>query len=93
MLAAEEADATRWPTDSEVKDFLTHGWHIYNINKNRIRYILYRIELMKREENRFLETDMLVFDNKLSLEHIMPEAWQKTWPLPLIKEEGWTIYI
>lgn len=88
LLADEEADATRWPTDSEVKDFLTHGWHIYSVNKNRIRYILYRIELMKRKENRFLETDMLVFDNKLSLEHIMPEAWQKTWSLPLIKEEN-----
>ena len=83
LLSDEKAKATVWPTDSDVKTFLTSAWHIYDINKKVIRYILYRIELMKREENRFLETDGLVFDNQLSLEHVMPEKWQRTWSLPL----------
>ena len=87
MLSNEKAKATVWPTDSEVKTFLTSGWYIYNINREVIRYILYRIELMKREKNPLLETVALVSDNQLSLEHIMPEKWQRTWSLPLGMEE------
>ena len=83
LLSAEKAKSTKWPIDSEVKSFLTEDWYNHGIPRNVIRYILYRIELMKRKENRFLETDQLTFDNKLSLEHIMPEQWQKTWCLPL----------
>ena len=82
LLSAETSKSTKWPTDSEVNTFLTFGWHSSNINRNVIRYILYRIELMKRIENRFLETNQLFFDSELSLEHIMPEAWKKTWSLP-----------
>ena len=89
LLSDEKAKATVWPTDSDVKTFLTSAWHIYDINKKVIRYILYRIELMKRENNQLLETDALVFDNKLSLEHVMPEKWQRTWSLPLgVKEDN-----
>ena len=83
MLSNEEADATRWPTDSDVETYLKSGWHDYKINRKIVRYILYRIELMKRKENALFETDELVFNNRLSLEHIMPEAWKKTWSLPV----------
>ena len=86
LLSNEQANATKWPTDSEVRTFLTLGATPYGVNKNVIRYILYRIELMKRRENPLFETDTLVFDNRLSLEHIMPEKWQKTWSLPLATE-------
>ena len=81
LLSNEEAKASMWPTDSEVRTFLNLGADI--VNKNVIRYILYRIELMKRKRNRLLETGTLVFNNKLTLEHIMPEKWQRTWSLPL----------
>lgn len=87
LLSAEKAKSTKWPIDSEVKSFLMEDWYNHNIPRNVIRYILYRIELMKREENRFLETSQLVFDNKLSLEHIMPEEWKKTWSLSLTNDE------
>ena len=87
LLSAEKAKSTKWPIDSEVKSFLTEDWYNHGIPRNVIRYILYRIELRKREENRFLETDQLTFDNKLSLEHIMPEQWQKTWCLPLTDDD------
>ena len=83
MLSDEEADATRWPTDSDVETYLGSRWHYQKINKKIIRYILYRIEILKQQGNRLLETNELVFDNKLSLEHIMPESWKRTWSLPL----------
>jgi hypothetical protein len=89
LLYKEKARATKCPTDSEVEEFLKFTMY-YSINKNIIRYILYRIELMKREENQFLETERLDFGKDLTLEHIMPEKWTATWNLPLFKynEDG-----
>ena len=84
LLSAEKAKSSLWPTDSEVRTFLNLGANA--VNKNVIRYILYRIELMKRESNRLLETGALVFDKLLTLEHIMPEKWKRTWSLPLVME-------
>ena len=86
LLSNESSDATRWPTDSDIQTYLETGWYDYKISRNIIRYILYQIELVKRQENQFLETSQLIFDNKLSLEHIMPEAWKETWCLPLAND-------
>ena len=83
LLSAEKAKSTRWPVDSDIKTFLTLAWANQSINPQVIRYVLYRIEMMEREENPFLETNQLIFDNKLSLEHIMPEKWKEHWSLPL----------
>ena len=83
LLSDETSNTTKWPTDSEVKTFLTLAWANQSINPKVIRYVLYRIELMKWQDNPFLEANQLIFDNKLSLEHIMPEGWKKTWSLPL----------
>ena len=47
-----------------------------------IRYILYRIELMKMREDKFAEP--LVFrDSLTTLEHVMPNEWKETWHLPI----------
>ena len=86
LLADERANATRWPKDYEVAMYLKRLG--YMDNRRDIRYVLYRIELKKREGNQSLETNELVFDHRLSLEHIMPEAWQNTWHLPLATEEN-----
>ena len=83
LLSAEKAKSTKWPVDSDIKTFLTLAWANQSINPQVIRYVLYRIELMKRKVNPFLETNQLIFDNKLSLEHIMPEKWKEHWSLPL----------
>ena len=88
ILSNEEAEATRWPADSDVETYLKSGWHDYKINRKIIRYILYRIELMKQQENPLFETNELAFNSKLSLEHIMPEAWKRTWSLPMPGKDG-----
>ncbi len=52
------------------------------IKQRLIRYILYRIELMKRERDKF--TEPLFFEDKLTtLEHILPDQWKETWSLPI----------
>ncbi len=58
------------------------------IQKKLIRYILYRIERMKIDENPNLEP--ITFKNSLTLEHIMPQAWRAKWKLPV--SDGTVIY-
>ena len=84
VLSYEKAKATRWPNDSDVFECLTTN---LNMTHRDIRYVLYRIELEKRAENRMLEDHELVLNNQLSLEHIMPERWRTTWPLPIGTDE------
>jgi len=92
ILSEEDAEASRWPADSEVRTFLGLGTTGYGMKDNTIRYILYRIELQKQNENPFLEADELVFKNRLSIEHVMPKAWQDEWSLPLDEETDRIIY-
>ncbi len=88
LLSNEKADATKCPDDYEVENFLMPSWRASEVDENILRYILYRIELMKRKENRFIETtDILDFDKGLTLEHILPQRWETTWYLPLVEED------
>ena len=80
LLSDEKAPANKWPTDGEVSNSMR--WGVMDTRASC--YILYRIELKKREENQALENNELEFDNSLSLEHIMPQKWESTWSLPLL---------
>lgn len=82
LLAEQTSDTTKWPSDYEVKTALRGHWSEINVNRNIVRYILYRIELLKRGENRYTEKDELPF-NQFTLEHIMPEGWKQNWLLPV----------
>ena len=73
-----------FPDDRLVRAALEGFWTktAGQIKQKLIRYILYRIELMKQDRDKFTET--LSFEDKLTtLEHIMPNAWQETWDLPV----------
>ena len=75
-----------FPGDRAVKAALDGLWSetAGQIKKRLIRYILYRIELVKRDEDRF--TESVVFRDNLTLEHIMPEKWKETWALPVAED-------
>ena len=79
-----------FPGDQAIKAALHGLWSetAGQIKKRLIRYILYRIELVKRDEDRF--TESVVFKDNLTLEHVMPEKWKETWPLPVA--EGAVVY-
>lgn len=76
----EKAPANEWPTNGEVYNSM--DW--CDVDTRVSRYILYRIELKKREENQALENNELDFNDLFSLEHIMPQKWENTWSLPLL---------
>lgn len=76
-----------FPGDQLVRAALEGLWvnNAGAIKRKLIRYILYRIELRKIEEDQF--TEPLAFEDKLTtLEHIMPERWRETWSLPVAAE-------
>lgn len=81
VLKEQSSNTTRWPTHYEVKTALHGYWAEINVNRNVLRYILYRIELHKRFGNRFSEQDELPF-RQFTLEHILPEGWKTNWLLP-----------
>lgn len=80
LLSDQTSDTTKWPDDYSVKSALHGRWSEIGVNRNVLRYILYRIELHKRGSNRFVEKDEIPF-NQFTLEHIMPEKWKATWLL------------
>ena len=85
VLSGQEDDTYKWPNNDDVKASLSGSWAGTITSKtaaNKImRYILYRIELLTRKENRFSEKDELPFQ-QFTLEHIMPLEWEENWLLP-----------
>ena len=85
ILFPETEESTIVFPDNRAVQAALHGLWVETagaIRKRLIRYILYRIELHKRGENRFSEPGEVNFD-RLTLEHVMPEKWQATWHLPI----------
>ena len=76
-----ESKYAKWPTDTEVEDSLGK----VGAESKVARYILYRIECWQRENDRFTEKVTLPPD-QFTLEHIMPQSWRDSWPLPI--EDG-----
>ena len=83
LLHFSDDERIHFPNNVYVKAALEDLWinTAGAIKKKLIRYILYRIELMRRDQNNL--TESLFFENNLTLEHIMPEAWKGTWFLPI----------
>lgn len=78
LMAGLVGDTSRFPDDAEFLDaFLTKGFY-GSIPPKRLRYIFLKIESSLR--TRFDE--VMVIDEALTIEHIMPQDWPENWPLP-----------
>lgn len=77
-LSSRTADLDRWPDDAEFR----HSWIMREQYKSarqpRLRYIFEALERAKRTA---LSED-IVIRSALTIEHIMPQKWQASWPLP-----------
>lgn len=81
-LANGSAEATRWPRDAEFET----AWMSYQvygvIRQDRVRLILETLENALRTA----KTENLIFGQKLTIEHLMPQKWQEHYPLPPDKD-------
>lgn len=77
-LSSRTADLDRWPDDAEWR----HSWIMREQYKAarqpRLRYIFEAVERAKRTS---LSED-IVIRSALTIEHIMPQKWQASWPIP-----------
>ena len=78
-LLEQTSDARSWPTDAEFTANLT-GLPLYRLlTRGRMRMILESIEDSFRSPN---SEDEFVKRGKLTIEHLLPQAWKNHWPLP-----------
>ena len=77
-----------WPTNEEVESALQKAGS-KNVNARLIVYILYRIEISKRDTPPYPPDAevQLRFEDLGNREHIMPSKWSNHWPLPLCDRE------
>lgn len=83
-LANLSADSSYWPDDQEVRSELTREKVYGNIHQSRVRMVFEAVEDHLRgwidgEESK---AGSRVKRSKYAIEHVMPQAWQKHWPLP-----------
>lgn len=76
-LATAAADNLRWPSDGEVRGRLVDTPVYGYIGRPRIVLALTALEEAKRSA----KTGSLPLPPTLEVEHLMPQAWEKNWPL------------
>jgi hypothetical protein len=85
FLSKSQAEGARWPGDAEF----TKAWMsepLYKrLTRPRLRMMLLAIEA--RLHSQFSEAVTLT-DDKLQIEHVMPQAWEDHWPLPVDQDPG-----
>lgn len=85
FLSKSQAEGARWPGDAEF----TKAWMsepLYKrLTRPRLRMMLLAIEA--RLHSQFSEAVTLT-DDKLQIEHVMPQSWEDHWPLPADQDPG-----
>ncbi len=84
-LLSLDAESNRWPTDSEFQDAWLQEPLYRRLARNRMRMLLEAIERRLLEKQVYTgktERIKLRFEEKLTIEHLMPRDWRKHWPLP-----------
>lgn len=78
QLLAGTAEVDRWPTDAEFRASWMNNPLYENLTRPRLRLLLEALECGLR--NDLSETQAV--PRNLTVEHIMPQAWEAHWPLP-----------
>jgi hypothetical protein len=78
FLLSSAADSNRWPPDAEFKQ----AWLDYplyrNLAQRRVRLLLEALERKLRTG----KSEKMQLEEKLTIEHLLPQDWRKHWPLP-----------
>ena len=80
VLAEQGAESRYWPDDAEYIDALLHSKVYRSLRGPRLRVLLGGIEAeLRREKSELLFSPVQVA--KLSVEHLLPQAWSRYHPL------------
>lgn len=81
-LAAQEAESRRWPKDAEFSSALRNEPLYTSLNRARLKALLVGIENHLRTGKTEPGPALPSAERKLTIEHLLPQAWEKHWPLP-----------
>ncbi|MBO1753732.1 DUF262 domain-containing protein [Allobranchiibius sp. CTAmp26] len=83
-LVSQTSDARTWPSDVDMLAGLP-GIKLYgNVRQSRLRVVLEALELQMRTQRH----EAVTVPTKLSVEHVMPQAWRSHWdPEPKLSPE------
>ena len=84
-LANQTSDARTWPSDDDMIATLP-GIKLYgNVRQSRLRVVLEALEMNMRTQRH----EAVSVPSKLSVEHVMPQAWRSHWdPEPKLSPEA-----
>ena len=86
FLKEQTADARMWPDDDMIKERFRE-LDIYRLlTRARLRLVLEGIEEELRADDNYAEPGSV--PNRLSIEHVMPQAWRANWPLDPSTADG-----
>lgn len=77
-LSVRGSDIDRWPDDEEWHTAWMSRDQYSAARRNRLNYLFEIIEAELRSER----NEDIEIKSALTIEHVMPQKWQKTWPLP-----------
>lgn len=70
--------------DDELKDAILSVPLYKSLKRQRLRMILEALDKAMHDP----KTERLHLPDQLEIEHIMPQKWEKNWPLPKGKDKG-----
>jgi len=79
-LSGGEASVSRWPDDAEFIEFLCHRDLYGSVSPARIGMALEAVEETLRSSTQTEQAPLPA--GSTSIEHLMPQAWEASWPLP-----------
>ncbi|GAA1772221.1 DUF262 domain-containing protein [Nostocoides vanveenii] len=83
-LANQTSDARTWPNDDDMVSGLPTIKLYGNVRQARLRVVLEALELQMRTQRH----EAVTIPAKLSVEHVMPQAWRSHWdPEPKLAPE------
>lgn len=77
ILLESDSETDKWPDDIEFKEAWINSKFYFAMSRARARMILEALNNKMVNE----KTEAVEIPKKLTIEHIMPQAWQENWPI------------
>ncbi|WP_328718789.1 DUF262 domain-containing HNH endonuclease family protein [Streptomyces sp. NBC_00247] len=78
FLLRQDTDSGFWPRDRDIRDAFRSQPLYKQLTRARLRLLLAELE----DSLYSGKTERLVHNGELTIEHLMPQAWEDHWPLP-----------
>lgn len=77
-LAGPDGDSVRWPNDVEFREAWLSTPLYKALSRGRVQMLILALESRASTG----KTERVRYDDGLTIEHLMPQKWERHWPLP-----------